>query len=196
MVGRKSGKSAQARDRRHGLHMQAVVALCSRRAGSFRSIRLDHSAAGRHDNSAPFRRTMRTINPFAVAVTLAFMAGTASSQAINLDIGVNGAHPAPSNSYGAAAGQAGTWNGVAGSVAAAGAVALVDTSGAATSVTLSVLGGVQDFEMDNPNTTGDDDSCLRRSLGRSADRCRIRRSRQSEARGSAGDQIDSVRGRS
>ena len=104
---------------------------------------------------------MRTITPFAAAVTLAFLSGTASSQqAINIDIGVNVAHPVPSNGYGAASGQTGTWNDVAGSAAVAAPVQLMNTAGLPSPVFLSAVGGAQDFEMENPNTMGDDDSLL------------------------------------
>jgi hypothetical protein len=103
---------------------------------------------------------MRTTTPLAAAVTLAFLAGTASSQAINIDVGMNVAHPVPTNAYGAAAGQTGTWNDVSGAAAAASPVQLVSTAGSPSPVSLSIVGGAQDFEIENPNTTGDDDGLL------------------------------------
>jgi hypothetical protein len=72
-------------------------------------------------------RTDRATSGITCGIVLTVLAGTGSSQAINLDIGVNGvAHPIPASSYGAASGQIGTWNGVAGSVAVSGPAALVD----------------------------------------------------------------------
>jgi hypothetical protein len=82
---------------------------------------------------------------------------------INVDIGVNTTHPLPSQNYGAASGplsQPGVWNPVPGSVAVAGTVNLVDTSGAPSAVTLRATGGVGDFQFNNVNTTGDADRLL------------------------------------
>ncbi len=63
----------------------------------------------------------------------------------------------PSDAYGAAAGQAGFWNAVN---AGAAGFALFDLSGAATSVTLTNIGGLGNFAFDNAGTSGDDQALM------------------------------------
>jgi hypothetical protein len=92
------------------------------------------------------------------------LAGTAglagAQQAINLDVGTNTTFPTPAGTYGAASGQTGTWNGAAGTAIIAGPIALLDTSGSPSGVTISGTGGFGDFEFNNVNTTGDDQRLL------------------------------------
>jgi hypothetical protein len=93
------------------------------------------------------------------ALTLA-LASTASAQSLNVDLGINTVFPLPSSTYGAAAGQPGTWNGVSAQTPPPPPAALVGLSGSATSVTLSFTGGDGNFAFDNPMTNGDDDSFM------------------------------------
>jgi hypothetical protein len=84
------------------------------------------------------------------------LCGAAAAQSFNIDVGFN-APPfgLPSPSFGAAAGQAGTWNAI--SPAPAGAQALVDLSGAATPATIMrTIGSPQSFSYDNVFVSGDD----------------------------------------
>ncbi|HTF89804.1 MAG TPA: hypothetical protein VK843_15430 [Planctomycetota bacterium] len=96
------------------------------------------------------------------ASMLAFTASLGFSQSFNLDVGPTN-FGTPSNAYGAASGQTGTWFSVTTPAAQAGA-ALTDITGTPTSVTLTVVPvvgfGVADFFFDNLNTTGDDQALL------------------------------------
>ena len=97
------------------------------------------------------------------------LASLSSAQEFNIDF--NTAAGSPSASYGAAAGQPGTWNAVP-AVVTTGAVAptpLLDTSGAATSVGVRLqaggtfsLGynGFSNWNWNNPATTGDDEALM------------------------------------
>lgn len=76
---------------------------------------------------------------------------TGSAVSLNIDIGSNTTFPVPGSGYGAAASQAGTWNGVAGNAVGQ---ALLATDGSASGVTISVSGGNGSFEFNNASTTG------------------------------------------
>ncbi len=91
-----------------------------------------------------------------ILLAVVFTATGARAQSLNVDIGQNVLFPVPASSY-AAAGNAGTWNGVA---APASAVALVGLDGAPISATLSSSGGFLNFDYDNFGTTGDAQSLL------------------------------------
>jgi len=84
----------------------------------------------------------------------------AQQQAINLDVGTNATFPVPDNTYGAASGQAGAWNGAAGTAIITAPVPLVNTSNAPAGVTISGTGGFSDFEYNNLNTAGNDQNLL------------------------------------
>jgi len=88
----------------------------------------------------------------ALAAAFTVLAAPGRAQAINVDcvLGMG----SPSNAYGAAAGQSGTWNAVQSQVARA---ALVDVNGAATVVTLGGLDNHFELGFDNPGTSGDDE---------------------------------------
>lgn len=79
----------------------------------------------------------------------------ALAQSFNIDVGTQPTYsPVPSSAFGAAASQPGAWNAVNG--ATAGPCALVDLTGAATSVTVSRTGSSSAYTFDNAATTGDD----------------------------------------
>jgi len=76
----------------------------------------------------------------------------AAGQSINIDYGT--IFGTPSNAYGAAAGQAGTWNAL---FAGPGGLPLVDIDGNGIDATITdVSGGNLDFSFNNAATTGDD----------------------------------------
>ena len=93
-----------------------------------------------------------------VSVAACGLASLAQAQSFNIDCGAQQTHPLPSSTYGAAAGQAGVWNGV--STTSQLAVALVDILGNTTPVTITPVGGFGDFAINNPNWSGDDDLLL------------------------------------
>ncbi len=91
------------------------------------------------------------------AVFLLACSGTAAAQAFNIDIGDNVLYPVPSSSYGAAAGQAGVWNGIGALTPVTGT--LTDINGNATAVTYSGVGGIP-VEWNNNHTFGDDQNLM------------------------------------
>jgi hypothetical protein len=86
------------------------------------------------------------------------LASPAAAQSLNVDIGLNTVFPVPSSTYGAAAAQPGSWNGVTGSVV--GPVALVGLNGSPSGVSVTRSGLAGDFSHDNAGTTGEDDSLM------------------------------------
>ncbi|MDP6538666.1 MAG: zinc metalloprotease [Planctomycetota bacterium] len=71
---------------------------------------------------------------------------------INIDVGANNVFPAPSDSFGGAASQSGTWNAVSGT---ANNVSLDQVDGTPSGAVISVSGGNGNFASNNPGTTGD-----------------------------------------
>ena len=94
--------------------------------------------------------------PLALLGTLA-LGSAAFGQSINIDCGANSTFPIPSDTYGAAAAQAGSWNAISSSASGA---ALVAIDGAPTGVTASVAGAFGNFEFNNASTSGDDQNLL------------------------------------
>ncbi len=95
-----------------------------------------------------------------IAVTCALVAGPASAQSFNLDLG-DRLSPAgvPSAAYGAAAGQPGVWNAFGDLVSYGGSI--VDLAGMPTGITLAPIPiGPFDVDFDNPLTLGDDQALL------------------------------------
>jgi len=97
---------------------------------------------------------------FRIITTVALLAGVASAQSFNLDLGSDLHNGPPSPSYGAAAGQAGFWNN--GSLPALWSpISLKDLAGNPTGVTVvayaqTYVGG-NHVHVDNPLTSGDDE---------------------------------------
>ncbi|MBK8180304.1 MAG: hypothetical protein IPK67_15720 [Planctomycetes bacterium] len=93
-----------------------------------------------------------TLRAVSAATALSCLAGLASAQAINLDIGqYNGA---PSAAYGAASGQAGHWN----RLLVQGGGPLLDLTGAPSGASVVATDALHfAFGFDNPNTSGDDE---------------------------------------
>jgi len=89
----------------------------------------------------------------AAAALACALAATSAQAQFNVDFSNGGASaPAPSNAYGAAAGQAGVWNNFTTAVVAG--APLVDVAGAATGVTLSLTAGGFMFDASNSNPNG------------------------------------------
>lgn len=83
--------------------------------------------------------------------------GVASAQSLNVDVGVT--FPVPASTFGAAAAQPGVWNAV--NADQAGATALVDLSGAATSVTIQRVSGTgSEMAVNNVGTLGNDEALM------------------------------------
>ena len=96
-------------------------------------------------------------------LVLLLLTAAAQAQAINLDVGAPVPFGSPSNAYGAASGQAGTWNNVSSPSGAYMAAGLLDVSGAVTTVLASAVStgnGLADFSFDNPLTLGDDGALM------------------------------------
>jgi len=89
-----------------------------------------------------------------LAAGLGLLAGTASAQSFNLDVGANQSAPLPSAAHGAAANQPGIWFGVG--TTAQTPVPLNDITGASTVATITPTGGFGDFYISNPVWNGDD----------------------------------------
>ncbi len=85
-------------------------------------------------------------------VMLVLTAARLSAQSLNVDVGANVAHPAPTAAH-TAAGFAGHWNAVAAPAAAA---PLLGLDGTPSAVTLTSSGGFLNFAFDNPATLGED----------------------------------------
>ena len=90
------------------------------------------------------------------AVLLLLAAGPARTQAFNVDYG--SANPAPTEGYGAAAGQPGTWNVISGLEERL--VPLVTIDGQPSAVTIEPDLPFGPAAFDNPGTVGDDDALL------------------------------------
>ena len=84
------------------------------------------------------------------------LAGLASGQSFNVDVGVNLNSTPPTNAYGAAAGQTGFWNEYDVTTTAT----LNDLAGNPTAVQLSKVGGLSNYWWDNPATSGDDEALM------------------------------------
>ncbi len=93
----------------------------------------------------------------AAAGSMLLAGGVASAQGFNVDFGQNTTFPIPSNAYGAASGQVGSWNAAASGTAGQ---TLIDSSGTATSVMISEIGSLGGFQFDNTGTSGDDQNLL------------------------------------
>ncbi len=100
---------------------------------------------------------MRLYFPLASAFVFFLGAQVAEAQSFNVDIGTNTTFPTPSSSYGAGAGQPGTW--VARSPLVASAT-LTDIAGMPTTALLTRVGGNITFEFNNAGTTGDDQNLM------------------------------------
>jgi hypothetical protein len=111
------------------------------------------------------KKTM-TIKPLHI-LALAVLAGSASAQSMNLDIGMNLIlWPAPSSSYAAAAAQPGHWNALIPPYSQG----LADLSGGLTAVTVSTTGGMGAYNDPFTGVFGDDeafmaDQCVIPNLG-------------------------------
>jgi hypothetical protein len=97
---------------------------------------------------------MKRVSFLAVAVVAALPL-VALGQSFNIDHGDG--FGTPSDAYGAAAAQPGSWNNVSFTDFA---VPLNDLSGAATGVTATVGGPIAPFSFDNPGTAGDDHALM------------------------------------
>ena len=94
-----------------------------------------------------------------IPLALAILVAPAAAQSINVDIGTTFA--SPSNAYGAAAAQPGTWNQINPSGGVGSPNALVNISGAATAATVEFnKPGNGEFSFDNLLTSGDDEALL------------------------------------
>jgi hypothetical protein len=85
-----------------------------------------------------------------------FGASDAWALAINIDFGTT--FGTPSNSYGAAAGHVGYWNGIV--PTSSGPHALLNLAGAPSGVTLTISAGEASFSSNDPSTSGDDQALL------------------------------------
>ncbi len=100
---------------------------------------------------------MGIFNPSRVAVlTLLALAGQASAQSFNIEIGTSAT--VPSSSFGAAAGSPGTWNAVTSSTAASITLKNLDGTNSTVTMTHSLTGSF--FNNTNANLTGDYQSLL------------------------------------
>jgi hypothetical protein len=116
-----------------------------------------------HPTSAGPDSSQPRLRPLLVLAAAALLAPAAPAQNFNLDFG--GSFGIPTSAYGAAAGQAGDWNYILAFVPS-GPTALVDISGAATGVSVSVAPGPNGYTgggpvyYNNPNTSGDDQALM------------------------------------
>lgn len=90
------------------------------------------------------------------ASALLVLTAAAHAQAINIDVGILPLFGTPSDAYGAAAGQAGTWNAV---IPGTISFSLMNTDGAPTLADIVASGG-SPFQNDNPATSGDDQALM------------------------------------
>ncbi len=88
----------------------------------------------------------------------ALLAPGARAQSLNVDIGTSATYPTPSSSFGAGAGQPGTWTSIP--VAAGVPQSVVDLAGNACAVTFTVSGGVATFGNVNLGGSTPDDRAL------------------------------------
>jgi hypothetical protein len=101
---------------------------------------------------------MSALKNLRIPVLTLILASPAAAQSVNVDIGLNTVFPVPASTYGAAAAQPGTWNGVSGALA--GSAALNGLNGSPSGVSVSRSGVSGNFSHDNAGTTGDDDSMM------------------------------------
>ena len=105
--------------------------------------------------SVSVQRIARSASLLTAGIALA--ASSASGQGFNVDYGANVNFPVPTSAYGAASGQAGTWND--GSSGVIQGLAALD--GSPSGVTLSETGAFAGgFEFNNAGTSGDDERLL------------------------------------
>jgi len=96
---------------------------------------------------------MRTLCRLASSLTLTFSCSFGFAQDMNFDFGAPG--DGPSATYGAA-GQVGHWNSLLAAHGGGSTSGLLDIYGAATSVSISQIGGLAMLDVNDPAVTGDD----------------------------------------
>jgi len=89
-----------------------------------------------------------------LGAALLFLSSSASSQSFNIDFADNATLGTPSATYGAASGQAGFWNDCMGDMP------LADTTGAATGVSIALIGVDVPYGFDELCTAGEDQALM------------------------------------
>jgi len=89
-------------------------------------------------------------------------AAPVSAQSLNINLGTSNLAQLPSNAYGAAANQTGSWNVVSGNPAST--TNLIDVNGAPTTVTIAHVGGFGDFGIPNATWSGDDEKLMEKAV--------------------------------
>jgi hypothetical protein len=94
----------------------------------------------------------------AAAALLALVTPTAFAQDLNIDIAT--LTGTPTNAYGGAAAQPGTWNTLVSATGPYSGLNLLNTAGVATTADVSNTGGFGDFNFNNGGTLGDDQALM------------------------------------